>query len=177
MSTLLRRLAGVTDTIAHLNAQIRELDRARYLIKKARLSARRARRKSRRKKNAERGARLDAPRFALRPQVQGRIAPVEEFGPSCEYGMRDQARHFFAFSPTLVLATTIFNGERALRLPAALWLGATGVSAPACASGWQLAVAEALISFAEGSARKSWPRKPWPRKPWQCRELFLPGSP
>ena len=52
MSTLLRRLAGVTDTIAHLNAQIRELDLARDLVKKARLSARRARRKSRRKRRA-----------------------------------------------------------------------------------------------------------------------------
>src|ERR1700676_4879136 len=120
MSTLLRRLAGVTDTIAHLNAQIRELDRARYLIKKARLSARRARRKSRRKKNAERGARLDAPRFALRTQVQGRIGPVEEFGHSCEYGMRYQARHCFAFSHPRVLATRGLNGARGLPLPAAL---------------------------------------------------------
>jgi hypothetical protein len=50
MSTLQRRLAGVTDTIAHLNAQIRELDQARDLVRKARLSARRARRKSRRKR-------------------------------------------------------------------------------------------------------------------------------
>ena len=44
MSILLRRLASVTDTIAHLNAQIRELELARDLVKKTRLSARRARR-------------------------------------------------------------------------------------------------------------------------------------
>jgi hypothetical protein len=44
MSTLLQRLAGVTDMIAHLNAQIRELEQARDLVRKARLSARRARR-------------------------------------------------------------------------------------------------------------------------------------
>jgi hypothetical protein len=52
MSTLQRRLTGVADTIAHLNAQIRELELARDLVKKARLSARRARRKSRRKRRA-----------------------------------------------------------------------------------------------------------------------------
>src|SRR6266478_3648803 len=28
---------------------------------------------------------LDAPRFAAKPQVQGRLASGEEFGPSCEY--------------------------------------------------------------------------------------------
>ena len=28
---------------------------------------------------------LDAPRFAAKPQVQGRLAPAEEFGPSREY--------------------------------------------------------------------------------------------
>jgi hypothetical protein len=39
MSTLLRCLGGVTDTIAYLNAQIRELEQARDLVKKARLSA------------------------------------------------------------------------------------------------------------------------------------------
>ena len=39
MSTLQRRLSGVTDTIAHLNAKIRELDQARDLVRKARLSA------------------------------------------------------------------------------------------------------------------------------------------
>jgi hypothetical protein len=52
MSTLQRRLTGVAVTIAHLNAQIRELELARDLVKKARLSARRARRKSRRKRRA-----------------------------------------------------------------------------------------------------------------------------
>src|SRR5438552_14361455 len=34
---------------------------------------------------------------------------------------------------------------------AALWLAATGASAPACASGWQSAAAEALVSSAAGS--------------------------
>jgi hypothetical protein len=52
MSILLRRLASVTDTIAYLNAQIRELDQVRDLVRKARLSARRARRKSPRKRRA-----------------------------------------------------------------------------------------------------------------------------
>jgi hypothetical protein len=52
MSTLQRRLAGVIDTIAYLNAQIRELDQARDLVRKARLSARRARRKPHRKRRA-----------------------------------------------------------------------------------------------------------------------------
>jgi hypothetical protein len=52
MSTLQRRLSGFIDTIAALNAQIRELDQARDLVRKARLSARRARRKSRRKRRA-----------------------------------------------------------------------------------------------------------------------------
>jgi len=47
MSTLQRRLSGVVDAIAVLNAQMRELDQARDLVRKARLSARRARRKSR----------------------------------------------------------------------------------------------------------------------------------
>src|SRR5258707_13210010 len=28
---------------------------------------------------------LDAPRFAAKPRVQGRLASEEEFGPSCEY--------------------------------------------------------------------------------------------
>ena len=42
---------------------------------------------------------------------------------------------------------------------------ATGASAPACASGWQSAVA--LIRLLAGSAREPWPRKPWPRKSWQ----------
>src|SRR6266852_3978755 len=42
------------------------------------------------------------------------------------------------------------------RLGAALWLAATGASAPACASGRQSAVVEALISWAAGSARKPW---------------------
>ena len=37
MSILLRRLASVTDTIAYLNAQIRELDQVRDLVRKARL--------------------------------------------------------------------------------------------------------------------------------------------
>jgi hypothetical protein len=45
MSSLQRRLAGVTDTIAHLNAQMSELDQARDLIRKRRLSLRRSRRK------------------------------------------------------------------------------------------------------------------------------------
>jgi hypothetical protein len=52
MSALLRRLVGVTDTIAYLNAWIRELEQARGLVKKARLSARRARRKPLRKRRA-----------------------------------------------------------------------------------------------------------------------------
>ena len=52
MSTLLRRLAGVTDTIAYLNARIRELVQARDLVRKARLSARRVRRKSRGRRRA-----------------------------------------------------------------------------------------------------------------------------
>ena len=30
-------------------------------------------------------ARLDAPRFAAKPRVQGRLASGEEFGPFCEY--------------------------------------------------------------------------------------------
>jgi hypothetical protein len=52
MSTLQRRLSGVTDAIAALNAHIRELEQARDLVRKARLSARRERRKSRRKRRA-----------------------------------------------------------------------------------------------------------------------------
>jgi len=42
------------------------------------------------------------------------------------------------------------------RYAAALWHSATGASTPACASGWQSAVAEALVSWAAGSARKPW---------------------
>jgi hypothetical protein len=36
-------------------------------------------------RGTERGAWLDAPPFAAKPQVQGRLASGEEFGLSCEY--------------------------------------------------------------------------------------------
>src|SRR6266436_4450663 len=52
-----------------------------------------------------------------------------------------------------------------IRLAAALWLAATGASAPACASWRQSAVA--LTSWAAGSAPK----------PWQGHGPFVPGSP
>jgi hypothetical protein len=53
--------------------------------------------------------------------------------------------------------------EAAVRASAVRWPTPGIVRAPAraCASGWQSAVAEALISWAAGSARKPWPRKPW----------------
>jgi hypothetical protein len=47
------------------------------------------------------------------------------------------------------------------------WLTVTSASAPACESGWQSAVAETMISWAAGSARK----------PWQWRVPFVLGSP
>src|SRR5205807_9651368 len=36
-------------------------------------------------RGAECCAWLDAPRFAAKPQVQGRLASGKEFGPSCKY--------------------------------------------------------------------------------------------
>jgi hypothetical protein len=54
--------------------------------------------------------------------------------------------------PRRRMATAV-RPAAAVCLAAELWLGAT---APACASGWQSAAAEALISWAVGSARKPW---------------------
>jgi ATPase subunit of ABC transporter with duplicated ATPase domains len=44
MSSLQQRIAAVTDTIANLIAQLRELDRLRERVRKAKLSAWRSRR-------------------------------------------------------------------------------------------------------------------------------------
>ena len=81
MSALLRRLVGVTDTIAYLNAWIRELEQARGLVKKARLSARRARRKPLRKRRAfknDRGRQPWRPSFVI-GRAGGGVSPAAAY--------------------------------------------------------------------------------------------------
>jgi hypothetical protein len=55
MSIRQQRFSVVTDTIANLNARIRELERLRDQVRKAQLSARRSRPKSLRKRTARAG--------------------------------------------------------------------------------------------------------------------------
>ncbi len=67
------------------------------------------------------------------------------------------------YLPTALLSQVLLRegwatGTAAVKASAVRWPtpGIVRGSAPACASGWQSAVAEALISSTVGSARKPW---------------------
>jgi hypothetical protein len=65
------------------------------------------------------------------------------------------------------MKTTVVRAAAALAPALALWLASAEASTRAYAWGWQSAVAEPLMSWAAGSARRR----------WRSRAPFAPGSP
>src|SRR5258706_3709767 len=108
----------------------------------------------------ERGGRSGLVRPAYQPPVYagGRPSPLSRQEWVLGHSLRRAA------GP---MKTTVVRAATALAPALALWLASAESSTRAYAWGWQSAVAEPLMSWAAGSARRR----------WRSRAPFAPGSP